>query len=96
MSNVEFNDENKASMLYSKFQSSNEQPALVRWLLKIGLAKTPEQANMILICIAVVAVIATGIILYQTNGGGGGSKLTPAQLKLMQQNMPGSMPGIPR
>ncbi|HEY4503644.1 MAG TPA: hypothetical protein VJJ28_00845 [Candidatus Paceibacterota bacterium] len=70
MSNVEFNDEQKVSSLYAKFQSSNELPTLVRWIMRIGLAKTPSTANAILLGIAVLSVIATIVIFYRASGGG--------------------------
>ena len=88
MSQVEFNDENKnSSLLYAKFQSSNELPTLVRWIMSAGLAKTPEAANAILIGIAIVAVAVTGIVVYRMNSGGAVQKLTPAQQQAMEQAM---------
>ena len=84
---VEFNDENKASVLYAKFQSSNQQPALVRWLMSSGVVKTAAQANTFLVVLVIAIFAVSGFIFYQSNGGGGSSKLTPAQIQVMEQAM---------
>ena len=56
MSEVEFdNSESQSKMLYSKWQASNEQPMMVRWLINKGIVKNAAQANMILLGIAIVA-----------------------------------------
>lgn len=95
MSNVEFNDEHKASMLYNQLQTGNdEQPKLVGWIISAGLAQTPETANKILIGVIIAAFLATGIIIYQMNKGSSAQQFTPDQIKAMK-NLPG-MPALPR
>ncbi len=89
MSQVDFNDEHKASVLYSRFQSSEQVPTLVQWVMKMGLAKTPTVANAILLGIAVVAAITAGIIFYNLNGGGG-NKRTLEQQKAFERSISGN------
>ncbi len=91
MSQVEFNEENSPSILYAKFQSSNEPPGMVKWLVTKGIAKDASQANMILLVTMVAAIILTAIIFYKFVIGGS-SKITPQELQIMHsvhQNMPG-------
>ena len=87
---VEFNDEMKPSVLYSRFQASNQQPTLVRWILASGLVKTQSQANAVLLVIMCTAFILTGIVIYRMNaggGGGGGTKPSPEQIRAMEAQM---------
>ncbi len=83
---VEFNDEKRPSILYARFQSSNEQPGLVRWLLSTGIVKTSDQANRVFIIVIIAALVVTGVILYATYGRGQ-SPLTPAQQQQIQQQL---------
>lgn len=67
---VEFNDEHeqqKASLLYAKFQSSAQLPRLEQWLIGKGIVKTPGQANMLLLGIAICALLAAGVIAFTMN-----------------------------
>lgn len=71
MSQVEFNDEQRrASLLYSKIQSSSEVPTLVRWVMSTGIAKTPEAANGVLLTLAVISLLIGGYLMYMTYSGG--------------------------
>lgn len=66
---VEFNDEQqKASLLYARFHSSNEEPALVKWLIKIGVVKSSKQANMILVAMMIIC-LALAIIIVSKYAG---------------------------
>ncbi len=55
MAGVEFDSENQASVLYSRWQTSDDTPKMVQMLMGWGLVKNREQANIILICIAICA-----------------------------------------
>ena len=81
----QFEDENKAPLLYARLQSSNELPPLVQWLLSRGIAKTPQKAIGLLVVVIIVAIVISVIILYRTNARSAGTKLTSEQLKLMLQ-----------
>jgi hypothetical protein len=73
--NVQFEDESsQGQVLYSRFKRSNKPPAIVMWFIKIGLAKTPQQANYILLAIALVAF---GLSIYIFTDGF--ASFTPAQ-----------------
>lgn len=85
MSQVDFNDEHKASVLYSRFQPSQEMPTLVRWIMKIGIANTPRGANAVLLGVAVLAFILTGVVIYKMNSGVKAPKFTPQQIQMMSQ-----------
>jgi hypothetical protein len=63
MPNVEFDENNFPS---SNFQSqSNSTPALVGLIMKLGMAKTEQQANYVLITIAVCAFAATIYVIVK-------------------------------
>jgi hypothetical protein len=61
--NVQFEEDTTqgGQILYSRFERGNKPPAIVLWLIKIGLAKTHAQANYILLG---VAVVAFGLSIY--------------------------------
>lgn len=66
MGSVEFNDEGGAgrpSLLYSKFQASNQSPKMVAWLKNHGLVKDDSQANGILLGITITAVVLTIVVI---------------------------------
>ena len=87
MSQVEFNEEGKsASMLYAKFQASNEVPTLVRWLMSSGVAKSAGQANVYLIGIMLISLVTTGIVVYNMNSVPT-KKFSDAQIKVLEENM---------
>lgn len=52
---IEFNDE--SGMVYKKFSREKSTPTLVEWVMKMGLAKTRERANYVLIAVTVIAII---------------------------------------
>ncbi|HEY4494480.1 MAG TPA: hypothetical protein VJC02_00060 [Candidatus Paceibacterota bacterium] len=70
MSSVEFNDENQQVNLYNRVQAQEEPKGLQKLIMSLGLAKTPEKANAILVGIAIVAVVLTAIIFYKMNSSG--------------------------
>lgn len=63
--NLEFSDE--SGMRSEKFSRAEQDPLLVRWIMKIKFIKTKEQANYVLIGIAVVAAVLS--IYFFTTGG---------------------------
>jgi hypothetical protein len=75
MSNVEFDEPDMnntnapKSILYGRFEPSNREPFLVRFLIKLKIAKTATQANIILLCIICVFLIATGFVIFRMNRG---------------------------
>ena len=57
---VEFNDEqNPNRVLYGRFTESNQAPKLVTWLLKLHIVKNQDQANKVLIGIALLAFLTS-------------------------------------
>lgn len=87
MSQVDFNNENNPSVLYSRFQSSSEAPGIVRWMMSSGVAKTREKANMFLLAIAIIAVLVAIFLVYKMNSGGQRT-FTPQQLQEIKQMNP--------
>ncbi len=83
---VEFNDENKSSVLQNRLQSNQQASGLVRWLMNAGLAKTAGAANAILLSVAIAALVVTGILIYKINGGGSGG-VSEAERKAMMEAM---------
>ena len=67
MGSVEFNDEGgagKPSLLYSKFQASNQSPRMVAWLKERGLVKDDSQANGILLGVAITAFVLMLVVIF--------------------------------
>ena len=88
---VEFDDQRKASALYAKFQSSDQEPALVRWVISSGIVKTADQANIVLVAITILALILAVVIFYKTNAPAN-SGFTPEQLQSIQRMNQGILP----
>ena len=64
---VEFENDQHKSILYAKLlQQSEEVPSLVNWLTKSGIAKTPEGANRILVCVMIISFCMTGVTVYRS------------------------------
>lgn len=72
--NLEFSDE--SGMRSDKFSREGQDPLLVRWIMKIKFIKTKEQANYVLLGIAVVAAMLS--IYFFTTGGGASRVTIPA------------------
>jgi len=53
----------RPTVLYSRFQASSHPPALVRLLLKLGIAKTTTQANYFLLG-TVILFFALAIYIF--------------------------------
>lgn len=63
MSNVQFEE---GTYVGGRFDAvSAETPVLVKFLLKTGLVKTEEQANYVLIGIAVCAFLSAFVVFYR-------------------------------
>jgi hypothetical protein len=84
MPQVEFNNENSPSALYSKFQSSAQPPGIVQWMVSKGIAKTYETANMILLAITIIFVLVAVYLIYISSVAKN-SNLTPLKLQQMQK-----------
>ena len=54
-------------ILYSRFQSSNQVPKVIHFLIRIGLAKNENQANYILIGFFVLAVVFSVFLISKTS-----------------------------
>jgi len=62
MVDVQFQDEQKYAPQYNSLKRS--QPSfLVKFVMKIGIARNVQQANIVLLVIAVVAIII-GFVMY--------------------------------
>jgi hypothetical protein len=48
---------NSSSVLYGRFAPSRNVPKMVQWIIRLGLAKTPAQANYVLLGVAIVAAL---------------------------------------
>ncbi len=62
--NLEFSDE--SGMRSEKFSREGQDSLLVRWVMKIKFVKTKEQANYVLLGVAVIAAIFS--IYFFTTG----------------------------
>ncbi|MBI4214944.1 hypothetical protein HY546_03025 [archaeon] len=73
-SNLEFSDE--GGMNSDKFSRAEETPLLVRWAMKIKFIKTKEQANYLLLGVAVAAALLS---IYFFTAGGSSPRVTIPQ-----------------
>ncbi|KKW08181.1 MAG: hypothetical protein UY44_C0016G0006 [Candidatus Kaiserbacteria bacterium GW2011_GWA2_49_19] len=64
MSNVQFEEGNYVGGRFDAVQKDTS--VLVKFLLKIGVVKTEEQANYVLIGVAVCAFIIAIMVFYKT------------------------------
>lgn len=62
MSNVQFEEGNYVGGRFDAVQG--DTPVLVKFLLKTGIVKTEEQANYVLIGVAVCAFITAVVVFY--------------------------------
>lgn len=65
---VEFEgDQHQKSILYAKLlQPAEETPGLINWLLKTGVAKTPQMANKILIGVMIISFLLSAYTFGKT------------------------------
>ncbi len=58
---VEFEDETNQAKNFAnnRFSNNNQPPKLVGWILKTGLVKNENQANYVLIALAIVAFLTS-------------------------------------
>ncbi len=49
----------RASVLYSRFQPSNELPGIIRFLLKIKIVKNEKQAEKLILLLILLLIVAT-------------------------------------
>ena len=71
MSNIEFENENQnqhGSFLYTKFQSSNQKPGIVNFLIRKNIVKNQTQANAILLILVLACFVAAYFIYQHYNG----------------------------
>jgi hypothetical protein len=55
----------RASVLYSRFQPSNELPGIIRFLLKIKIVKNEKQAEkLILLLILFIIAASTALFIF--------------------------------
>ena len=70
--NFEFSDESGGK--YEKLSAEGKDPMLVRWVMKIKFIKTKEQANYVLLGLAVFAALLS--IFFFTTGGSSAPRVT--------------------
>lgn len=65
MSNLEFDNENeqKASLLYGRFEKGTKPPGLVNFLIRYGLVRTEKQAQTLLLSLFFILIILA-IVLF--------------------------------
>ena len=82
---VDFNEEQqKASILYARFQSSSKPPTLVEWLLKKGIVKNQSQANAILVLLTIVCLVLSAYIFYSFTMGRHVRTVVPKDITYVQ------------
>lgn len=52
----------RASVLYSRFQPSNEIPGIIRFLMKIKIVKTEKQAEKLILLLILLLIVVTATI----------------------------------
>ena len=69
MSDVQFDDNRggNGSVLYTRFQKVAQIPAMVGWLMKVGVAKTPKQAEGLLIGIFCICIILSIFFVHKSS-----------------------------
>jgi len=74
---VQFEGESNA--LYSRFEPSNKRPALIDFILKLGIVQDETRANYVLIGFVVMAVITVLFLIF----GGVGTVGNPNDIKIL-------------
>jgi len=75
MGGIDFHEENEFHIKSRRLLGAPETPTMVRFLLRIGVAKNEKQALYILLGVIVVALSAT-IFLMRDGGGSGDEFIT--------------------
>jgi hypothetical protein len=66
---VQFNEENQnSSVLYGKFERSNQPPGMVNMLMKMGVVKSANQAKYVLLGLVVILVLIMMFALSSLTG----------------------------
>jgi len=65
---VQFDESAEAHVLYSRFEPSARLPKIVQLLLKTGIVKTKEQANLLLLGLTVAFFVLAVYIFGNTFG----------------------------
>ncbi|GIW68398.1 MAG: hypothetical protein KatS3mg099_346 [Candidatus Parcubacteria bacterium] len=81
---IEFNEGNNPFAVAGLQQSLND-PFFVRLLKNWGIAQTTQQANLILIGIAVVAFALSAFIFWRSVRGPAPAEIPPEEFEMMQQ-----------
>jgi hypothetical protein len=58
---VQFNEEDGSSLLYARFERSNQTPGMISLIKKVGIAKTDSQALYILVTVIIVLL---GVMIF--------------------------------
>lgn len=84
---VEFNDEHQqqVSALYTQLTTGPQARGLAKWVMDKGWAKSPQQANFLLVIVAVVA-FAVAIFFAVSTIQGPDKSLSEADQQLMELN----------
>lgn len=83
MSDVTFNEEQTLTHRYAP--TSSKKGGVIGLVMRLGLAKTEGQANMVMVAIIIVAVVIMAII-WMSHGSKKSSPVIPPT------NVPGAMP----
>ncbi|MDO8408318.1 MAG: hypothetical protein Q7S95_03750 [bacterium] len=84
-------EEQSGSILYSRFERSVQVPRMVRWVLSMGIAKSAQAADYVLLAVATGAIVLAFIVplLFERPSS---PVLSPEQI---QQNMSSGMSSPP-
>jgi hypothetical protein len=63
---VVFVEEERDRVLESRFLASNQTPAMVRWMMKRGIAKTEQRAIYILLGVVIIAVAVSVFLFFSS------------------------------
>jgi hypothetical protein len=90
MSEVQFEEENlinpTGSALYGRFQSSVQLPKIVNFMIRIGIVKTSQQANIFLLIIIAITALVALYFLVKAFTIGNHAILTDTQLQKIKQS----------
>ncbi len=66
MSSVEFNEDARSSAMYQNqgYPPAN-QSKMTTWLLEKGIIKNAEQGPMVLLGIAILCLVLTGVVIFK-------------------------------
>ena len=95
MSNIEFNDSltatesGKTNVLYSRFEKSGDRPTLVNFLMKRGFMKSEKSANIALLALSLIFLLAAVSVIYfyffYTPKPVAGKNNIPPQIQIIQK-----------